>query len=177
MIIGITGKSGSGKNTYAEFLKQFDVNIAHIDFDVIGHRVLLQPRVKEELIKAFGETILENDKIDRKKLADLVFNNRENHDILTQITWERMQNLIDSDIENHIKNYETHVILNWILLPKSKYLEKCDVKILMKCPDDERYKRIHIRDKLTREKFDERDSASIEYDEKLFDYIIEGITI
>lgn len=68
MIIGISGKSGSGKSTLArKIINKSNNKAIHLDIDKIGHSVLLLPEVKEELIKSFGESIIQKNNIDRKK--------------------------------------------------------------------------------------------------------------
>lgn len=66
-IIGITGKSGSGKTTFASSLSK-KIKCKHIDIDKIGHQALLQPDIVDKLCNTFGNEILdEKGKIDRKK--------------------------------------------------------------------------------------------------------------
>jgi len=71
-IIGILGGIGSGKSTVAaEFAK---LGCKVIDADEIAHELLDEPTVKEKVVGLFGRTILgSTEKIDREKLADLVF--------------------------------------------------------------------------------------------------------
>ena len=68
-IIGITGKSGSGKTTFASSLsKKIKCKHIYIDIDKIGHQALLQPDIVDKLCNTFGNEILdEKGKIDRKK--------------------------------------------------------------------------------------------------------------
>jgi dephospho-CoA kinase len=170
MIIGITGKSGSGKTTIASLIKKLDNRFKVIHIDEIGHDVVTYPDVKEQMIQAFGYTIInEQGQIDRKKVGDLVFNNRHEMAKLADITWHYMEQVIDEEIRNN-----DFVILDWILLPSTKYLEKCDIKILVDVSYEIRKEKAMTRDNITEEKFKERENASIEYDEKMFDYIIEN---
>ena len=69
MIYGITGKSGAGKTTIAKTEYSW---CKHINIDEIGHEAMDLPHVKTQLIKVFGDDIL-----DKKKRADIVFNSRE----------------------------------------------------------------------------------------------------
>ena len=68
MIIGICGKSGCGKSTLANQIIELTNNkVVHLDIDKVGHSVLLLPEVKEELINSFGESIIKENMVDRKK--------------------------------------------------------------------------------------------------------------
>ncbi len=70
--IALTGGIGSGKSTAASLLKLYGYAI--IDADTIAHKVLEQST--EEVIEIFSDIILTEGKIDRKKLANIVFKNK-----------------------------------------------------------------------------------------------------
>ena len=170
MIIGICGNSGSGKTTLAnQIIKSTDNKAIHLEIDKIGHKVLLLPEVKKELIKLYGNKILSESDIDRKKLSTIVFDSKIEMDKLTDITWKYMQIEIDNFLEN---NKNKIVILDWMLLSKSKYFDMCDIKILLNTPYDIRKRRATRRDNISEELFNLRDQASITYNEENFDYVL-----
>ncbi len=170
MIIGICGKSGCGKSTLANQIIELTNNRAiHLDIDKVGHSVLLLPEVKEELINSFGESIIKENIVDRKKLGEIVFNSRNEMDKLSDITWKYMQIEID-DFLNH--NKDKIIILDWLLLPISKYFDMSDIKILLDIPYKIRKQRAIKRDNITEEAFDLREKASINFDESIFDYVL-----
>lgn len=170
MIIGICGNSGSGKTTLAnQIIKSTDNKAIHLEIDKIGHKVLLLPEVKKELIKLYGNKILSESDIDRKKLSTIVFDSKIEMEKLTDITWKYMQIEIDNFLEN---NKNKIVILDWMLLSKSKYFDMCDIKILLNTPYDIRKRRATRRDNISEESFNLRDQASITYNEENFDYVL-----
>lgn len=170
MIIGICGKSGSGKSTLAKYLVEYYENKAiHLDIDKIGHKVLTIDEVQNELVKEFGYEVIKFHKVDRKKLGEIVFNSREKMEMLTKITWKHMEQEIDKII---LENNDKIIILDWILLPVTKYLKQCDIKILLDIPCEIRKERAIKRDGITSESFNLREKASIDYNEKDFDYVI-----
>ena len=77
---------------------------------------------------------------------------------LTDVTWGYMQEMLDEILKNENKST---IILEWALLPISKYWDKCDIKILMKANDIERKSRVMKRDNITEEYFFKRDKNSI----------------
>ena len=159
-IIGITGKSGSGKSTLANLLAK-ELNCAGIDVDKIGHKATNDENISRKLCGIFGKEILGREGIiDRKKLGNIVFSDQEKMDILTDVTWDYMQEKIDEIL----KNNPEIIILEWALLPISKYWEKSDVKILIQANQDERKKKVIERDEITEEYFEKRDSKSLDYE-------------
>ncbi len=113
----------------------------------------------------------EKGKTDRKKLGKIVFASKENMDLLTNITWDYMQKILDGILE---KEPDT-IILEWALLPvDSKYWDKCDVKILMKANDEIRKNKVMERDNISEEYFMKRDGESLDYSNLKFDYVFEN---
>lgn len=169
-IIGITGKSGSGKTTFASSLSK-ELNCKYIDVDKIGHQATSDSEILKALCDKFGTEILdENANINRKKLGDIVFAETSKMDILTDLTWGYMRKILD----NILSQDDEVVVLDWMLLPKTDYWNKCDLKILVKADDVQRKNKVLERDKISEKYFYTRDSASIDYSSFEFDYIFEN---
>lgn len=169
-IIGITGKSGSGKSTFASLLAQ-KLECQHIDIDKVGHQALFQPDILATLCDKFGTEILDKDgNIDRKKMGDIVFTQRHKMNILSDLTWNYMQQTLD----NILLQKNGMIVLEWILLPHSKYWNNCNSKILVTSNDIMRKDKVLQRDNISEEYFAKRDSASIDYYPYKFDYIFEN---
>ena len=66
------------------------------------------------------------------------------------------------------------IILEWALLPISKYWDNCNLKILIKADYQERKNKVIQRDNITEEYFLKRDSGSMDYTQMDFDYIFEN---
>ena len=105
-IIGITGGIASGKSTVSNYLKKEGYFV--IDADRIAREVM---DIGEEgyfkTIEYFGQDILlDNGNIDRFKLGNIVFNNREKLELLNNIThpiiFRTIKNKIDSTSERII---------------------------------------------------------------------------
>ena len=81
---GLTGGIGAGKSTVASIFKTFDVPV--LDLDKVGHKLLDEDKtLQQQLIQAFGDDILVNGSIDRKKLADQAFQSEKHTQQLNQI--------------------------------------------------------------------------------------------
>ena len=169
-VIGITGKSGSGKTTFASLLAK-ELKCKHIDIDKIGHEAIFRPEILDTLCEKFGTEILdEHGKLDRKKMGDIIFTQRHKMKKLSDLTWDFMQQQLDTILS---QNDET-IVLEWILLPHSRYWKKCDCKILVTSDDVRRKNKVMKRDNISEEYFEKRDSASIDYSQIKFDYTFEN---
>ena len=77
MIYGLTGGTGSGKSTVANYLREF--GYAVVDADIIARSVTAKGSpVLDELAAEFGADIIdENSELIRKKLGSIVFGDKE----------------------------------------------------------------------------------------------------
>ena len=145
-IIGILGGIGSGKSTVAaEFAK---LGCKVIDADEIAHELLDEPTVKEKVVGLFGRTILsaaadldstdlacrQAGKIDREKLADLVFADARKlsliNEIIHPLVLQRAEELIEQyNRQNQIKA----IVLDMPLLVEVGWLKRCDKLIFVDC--------------------------------------------
>ena len=82
MVIGLTGKSCAGKDEVASILSSLGFYV--IDEDRLGHEALDANR--EALIATFGDAILTNGSVDRKKLGPLVFSDKDKLRLLEAIS-------------------------------------------------------------------------------------------
>lgn len=169
MIIGICGKSGSGKSTISKQITTNYKNAVHLDIDKIAHKSHKDEKVKQKIIETFSKKILTNNEIDRKKLSIIVFSSKTEMKKLEEITQDFMEKEIDKFIN---ENKDKIIILDYILLPITKYFKKCDIKILLDVPQNIRKSRVIRRDNITEESFMLRDSSSIEYKKSDFDIVL-----
>lgn len=86
----VIGGMGAGKTTVLQALE--DQGLASIDLDAIGHEVLRWPRVRDDLVRAFGSEILGDDgQIDRRALAAKAFQNPTATRKLNHLTLPRIE--------------------------------------------------------------------------------------
>lgn len=171
-VIGITGKSGSGKSTFANRLSE-QLRCDCINIDKIGHKATSDAQIAKKLCDVFGNEILgEDNKIERKKLGNIVFSNQEKMDILTDITWGYMQKVLDQILEE--KAEEKAILLEWALLPISKYWQMCDTKILIQAEDEVRKSKVMQRDHISETYFLKRDASGIDYTPFSFDEVFQN---
>jgi len=85
IIAGLTGTIGTGKSAVSNMFRELGAVI--IDADKLSHEVV-EPGKKawKEIIDNFGREVLNDDQtINRQKLADIVFSNKEKLQILNSI--------------------------------------------------------------------------------------------
>jgi dephospho-CoA kinase len=102
--IAITGGIAAGKTTACIILKKLGAYC--INADTIVHKLLSEDtRLIEKVIQLFGKDILTNDKVDREKIAKIVFEDR--------IKLSQLEKLIHSQVIDEIKDeYELAIQKN-----------------------------------------------------------------
>ena len=125
---------------------------------------------------SFGDNIYINSKLDRKKLASIVFNNKEKLDLLNS--------LVHPAVNNHFISYciglkDVYIIKEVAIIFETKTQDKFDKIILVKAPKEERINRIIDRDKCNRQDVIDRINNQIEDDDKMdkCDFIIDNINL
>ncbi len=173
-IAGLTGQTGAGKSSIAEFLGKNGVCI--IDCDVLAREITLPGSpVLEKLSERFGEDIIRDDgTLDRRLLASRAFKNPEDtaalsaitHPAITQLARERIQQAQDDGFDI--------AVLDAAVLHASELKYDCDVIICVCAPEQERLERLEKRDKIERSEILKRMAAQPpeEYYRKNSDIII-----
>lgn len=147
--IGVTGGSGCGKTTVCNILKNNGAYI--IDADKIGHQIIQKgEKAYFDLIDAFGIEILDKDKqINRKKLGQIVFNNKEKLKILNNITHKHIIKTIKYNL-NLLKqqNVYKYIVIDAALLIQTNLHKQVDIVWVIDSPLNLRIKRLKKRDNL-----------------------------
>ena len=124
MIIGVTGGIASGKSEVCRILER--MGFIKIDADIVAHEVLKNPEIVEKVKEIFGnETIISCEtgtSIDRKKLAEIVFFDKNKMEILESITHP----LIIKHIEGIINSDNNNYVIEAIKLVSSGLVSLCD---------------------------------------------------
>ena len=142
MIIGITGSIGSGKTTVSRIFNRHGFEA--INADEIGHEVIKKGSVAyKKIIKDFGGLILDKSRnIDRKKLGDIVFQDKLKLKKLNSITHPE----IHGDIKKRIlefKNQGRNAAVDAPLLFESKMQSLFDNIIVVVADERVILKRLH----------------------------------
>lgn len=169
-IIGLTGGIGSGKTTIANFFKSQGVPLYIADDE--AKAILYTKEAVEEVLEAFGDSVMTDGIPDRAKLAAVVFNEPAKLQMLNGI--------IHPKVKEHFKDWLSlhddakFIIREAAILFESGAYKVCDKIILVTAPKEVRIERVMQRDNTTREKVMKRINAQWDDEKKaaLSDFII-----
>ena len=127
LILGLTGGIGSGKTAVLNILAEsYDAYI--IEADHLAH-LLMEPgqRIYKRIVETFGTDILdETMQIDRKRLGDIVFHDKEQLEILNSISHPLVKEAILEQIEEQRLAGRTLFVIEAALLIQDGYRQICD---------------------------------------------------
>lgn len=145
MIIGITGNSGSGKTIISKILAE-KINAKIIDADKIAKKMTSnKTEYLKEIIKIFGQEILEDDKLNRKKLAEIIYKNKIKKHQLDKLTYKYVAKEIQKEVFSEAGK---NVIIDAPLLFESGLNKICEINIAVIAKKSIKIERICKRDKI-----------------------------
>ena len=146
--LGITGGIGAGKSVVASFLKATGIPV-YIADDESKKLTSTSPRIKEQLIKNFGEDLFAGGILNKVLLASLIFENKDNLRVVNSIIHPE----VISDFEAwSVKHADKKLIaMEAAILFESGFDKAVDLIITVTAPQEERIERILKRNKTTRE--------------------------
>ncbi len=178
LIVGLTGGIVSGKTTIAKMFQELGAQV--IDADEIARKVV-RPGEKawQGIVEYFGPEILRDDlEINRKKLADIVFSNKEKLAVLNSITHPEITLMIKKQINQLKSKYQKDIIciVEAPLLFEAHLEDMMDKIIVVYLNREEQLKRLLLRNNLTREEAIQRIESQMPLEEKLSraDYVIDN---
>lgn len=169
--LGVTGGIGSGKSVVCEALRLHNIPVYDADLEAKSLNDT-SPVIREKLIEAFGAELYKNDKLDRKKLAQLIFNDEKN---LRQVN-----SIIHPELAKHFEKWtdgrmeHSIVAIDAAVLFEAGFQQFVDKTITVFSPIETRIERVVKRDNLTREHILSRINSQMSDEEKikLSDFVI-----
>ena len=165
-IIGILGGIGSGKSTVTgEFVK---LGCKAIDADRIVHQLLEHEPVKKQIAASFGTDIFDSaGKIDRRKLADIVFSDGNKLSLLNSI----IHPLVLVRAEELIERYKSEpgvkaIVLDMPLLVEVGWEKLCDKLVFVDCKPQIRAERAKKTGIFSKNQLKIRENFQISLDKK-----------
>jgi dephospho-CoA kinase len=95
--LGIAGKIGSGKSVIAGYLKELGWHV--VQADELGHRLLREREIKEELARFFGIRVFGNDgEVERNQLLSAALGQEDGMDFINALLWPRIAALLPGEL-------------------------------------------------------------------------------
>jgi len=175
LLVGLTGGMGSGKTTVAKYFKALGAYV--LDADEIC-RSLVEPEKPawREIIDLLGNGILRDDQtLDRRKIADIVFNDPEKKKALETILHPRVmaeEQAVYKDILQDDPG--ALVIIDAALLIESENYRKVDKVIVIACDEETQLHRIMAKNMFSRKDAQNRLRLQMPLEEKIkfADYVL-----
>lgn len=133
LTIALTGGIGCGKSTVCQLFSAYNVPI--IDTDVIAHQLVKpgQPAL-EEITATFGKHILlEDDTLDRKKLAEIIFHTPEKRTLLETILHPKIRYSVEQQLMT--LKHSAYVIIAIPLLIETNQQSTYDRVLVIDCEE------------------------------------------
>jgi len=163
-LLGIIGGIGSGKSTASELFRRYGAAV--ISADDIGHQVLLLPNVKNVVRERWGSEVFgEDNEIDRRKLAEVVFADEKELAHLKSLTHPLIAEEVQRQRKEHERNGTQLCLLDAPLLLESHWDHMVDVIIFVSAPAEDRWERVKSRG-WSEAEWKQRESAQLSVWEK-----------
>ncbi|WP_010522925.1 dephospho-CoA kinase [Aquimarina agarivorans] len=173
MIVGLTGGIGSGKTYVAGLFEAMGVPIYIADTEA---KKLMNSNsaVKKSIIDLFGVEAYQNDVLNKKFIADQVFENK--------LLLNDLNAIVHPAVAAHFQDWYNSqkfdfVIKESAILFETEGYKKCDKTILVIAPENIRIKRVMKRDQISEAQVRARinNQWSDERKKKLADYVVNNI--
>lgn len=146
-LIGLTGRSGSGKSTVAACAAEMGIPV--VDCDALYREVTSHPsECLRRIREAFGEQTVRDGKLDRPVLREIVFSDPQRMRELNCITAE----CLTAELEERLQHLgDRLVLLDAPTLFECGLDERCEQILCVLCSDQLSLQRIVRRDGISKE--------------------------
>lgn len=149
MILGLTGGIGTGKSTVANMLKEKGIPV--VDTDLISREVIQYPEIIEKIKLEISNEVFDfENKLDRKKMSEIVFENKEKLKKLNEIMHPEILKKMWNEVEKLKKDHKI-IVVDIPLLFEINMEKEVDKILLIYSSKEIQIERIMNRDGRTRE--------------------------
>jgi dephospho-CoA kinase len=153
MVIGITGGTGCGKTTLLNCIAEKGGVI--LDCDAIYHRLLQTDETLLRAIEARFSGVVENGQLQRKKLGNIVFSDKNALADLNKITHAAVK----AEVQRLLETNPQLAAIDAIGLFEGHLAQLCDTTVAVTAPAEDRVQRLMARDGISEEYARNRISA------------------
>ncbi|EAC4591248.1 dephospho-CoA kinase [Listeria monocytogenes] len=174
--IGLTGSVATGKSTVSNMIQQAGIPL--VDADIAARKVV-EPGTEglKEIVAYFGEEILLADgALNRAKLGEIIFKDKEKREKLNEITHPRVKDYMLEARERFFRAGEELVFFDIPLLFESHLESLVDQIVVVWTTPETELKRLMERNDLTKEDALRRIESQMGIDEKArkADFVIDN---
>nr|WP_321293308.1 dephospho-CoA kinase [uncultured Trichococcus sp.] len=175
-ILGLTGSIATGKSTVAKLFLSAGIPVVDAD---LGARAVVLPGAPglADIVRHFGEDyLLPDGTLDRKRLGELIFSDREKRAELDALLKERIHHWIHAEKERYINEGHDLIVLDIPLLYEGGYQDSCDAVMVVYVPEELQLQRLMSRNHLDADEAARRmqSQLSIEKKKELADFVIDN---
>ena len=146
MILGLTGGIGTGKSTVANMLKKKGIPV--VDTDLISREVIEYPEIIEKIKLEISNEVFDfNNKLDREKMSEIVFENQEKLKKVNKIMHPEILKKMWLEVEKLKKNHKI-IVLDIPLLFEINMEKEVDKILLIYASKEIQLKRIKINEEI-----------------------------
>ena len=144
-IFGITGPTGAGKSTVSDIFRELGVYVA--DADIVAREVTKKgSECLGEIHNTFGDCVITNNaELDRKALAQIVFQDKTKLRLLNDITHKYIKKQLEDEIE---KSHLDIAAIDGAVIIDSPVMDMCKCLVVVTAQRDIRINRIIARDNI-----------------------------
>lgn len=171
LVVGLTGGIGSGKSTIAKVFEKLGIPV--FNSDIVSKKLMQENKsLIQQIIDNFGEEVyLDNQVLNRQKLASIVFNDPDKLKLLNELVHPQTI-LAFQNWKNSLQC--AYCIKESALIFETDVLKEVDKVIGIYTPKNLRIQRIMQRDKISIEEINKRMLQQIDDNikMKLCDFVI-----
>jgi dephospho-CoA kinase len=160
LVVGILGGIGAGKSEVAASLAARAAGRVVVA-DTLGHEALRRPEIRDALVARFGESILADGEIDRKRLAAVVFSNKDDLAHLESLTHPFIRRRLDEEVRRARDESVPLLVIDAALLLEAGWADVCDRLVFVDAPPESRLERVRSKRGWTAQEMQKREAAQL----------------
>ena len=153
--LGITGGIGSGKSTASAFFKKRGAFIFDADSEA-KNLFSNNPALTRRIITTFGSEVSTKNRLDLKKLSELVFSSKSLQNSLNKIIWPEVSQVMLNAANNAENDGVKLFIVDAALLFEAGFTEFFNSVLLITAEKSIRYNRILLRKNIPENQIEKR---------------------
>lgn len=147
-VLGITGSLGTGKSTASRMFGRLGAKVLDADH-MVREALKNETALKNRVIRSFGKGVLTGGRIDRNKLAGIVFGDKRKLKTLCDIVYPTIIRQIRTGIRQFKKKDAKAVVIDAPMLIEAGLVKDVDILIVVRSGKTIQLKRIKARGRLS----------------------------